>query len=135
MHAVRIAVICMTVVAFASAAQQPAPKPAGTTKSAAASPASPARLPVSRVVLYKNGIGYLEHFGRVQGNGEVTVEKALKGSAEERALLQRYTRELDSQEDQLSKLRIELSDLRNKRMQAASELDRIIQEIALEASF
>lgn len=61
--------------------------------------------------------------------------KALKGSAEERALLQRYTRELNSQEDQLDKLRSELADLRGKRAQAAAELDRIIQEIALEASF
>ncbi|HUK86155.1 MAG TPA: carboxypeptidase regulatory-like domain-containing protein, partial [Terriglobales bacterium] len=61
--------------------------------------------------------------------------KALKGSAEERALLQRYTRELNSQEDQLDKLRSELADLKGKRAQAAAELDRIIQEIALEATF
>jgi hypothetical protein len=61
--------------------------------------------------------------------------KALKGSAEERALLQRYTRELDSQEDELAKLRSQADDLRGKRSQAAAQLDRIIQQIALEASF
>jgi len=31
------------------------------------------RLPIQRVVLYKNGVGYFEHLGRVQGNQEVTI--------------------------------------------------------------
>jgi len=30
-------------------------------------------LPVQRVVLYKNGVGYFEHAGRVQGNRDVTI--------------------------------------------------------------
>jgi hypothetical protein len=30
-------------------------------------------LPIKRVVLYKNGIGYFEHLGRVRGNQDVTV--------------------------------------------------------------
>src|SRR5262245_35182862 len=29
--------------------------------------------PVKRVVLYKNGVGYFEHMGRVQGNQEVGI--------------------------------------------------------------
>src|SRR5438105_8509969 len=33
-----------------------------------------ARLPVRKVVLYKNGIGYFEHAGRVRGSQDVTVE-------------------------------------------------------------
>ncbi len=38
-------------------------------------PTSPAdRLPVRRVVLYKSGIGYFEHLGRVRGNQDVTIE-------------------------------------------------------------
>jgi hypothetical protein len=32
------------------------------------------RLPVRRVVLYKNGIGYFEHLGRVTGNQLVAIE-------------------------------------------------------------
>src|SRR5437588_4850715 len=32
-----------------------------------------AQLPVKRVVLYKNGVGYFEHVGRVQGNQEVAI--------------------------------------------------------------
>src|SRR5712671_6957342 len=31
------------------------------------------RLPVKRVVLYKNGVGYFEHIGRVQGSQEVGI--------------------------------------------------------------
>jgi hypothetical protein len=38
----------------------------------AAGPA--ARLPVSRVILYKNGVGYFEHSGRVRDNQDVNVE-------------------------------------------------------------
>src|SRR5437588_10292283 len=33
-----------------------------------------AQLPVRKVVLYKNGVGYFEHSGRVRGNQDVTVE-------------------------------------------------------------
>lgn len=40
---------------------------------AAASPAEQ-RLPVRRVVLYKSGIGYFEHLGRVRGTQDVTIE-------------------------------------------------------------
>jgi len=37
-------------------------------------PAAAQRLPVHRVVLYKSGIGYFEHLGRVRGNQDVTIE-------------------------------------------------------------
>src|SRR5271165_672622 len=30
-------------------------------------------LPIKRVVLYKNGVGYFEHLGSVQGNQNVTI--------------------------------------------------------------
>src|SRR5437870_11253078 len=33
-----------------------------------------AKLPVRRVVLYKNGVGYFEHLGRVRGNQDVTID-------------------------------------------------------------
>src|SRR5215472_10134171 len=35
---------------------------------------SETRLPVRRVVLYKNGVGYFEHSGRVRGTQEVTID-------------------------------------------------------------
>ena len=56
--------------------------------------------------------------------------KALKGSAEEKALLQRYTRQLDGQEDRLAALKKESSDLLAKRTKLQTELDVMVQEIA-----
>src|SRR5215471_16408997 len=38
------------------------------------SPDSAARLPVTRVVLYKNGVGYFEHAGHVRGSQDVNVD-------------------------------------------------------------
>jgi hypothetical protein len=61
--------------------------------------------------------------------------KALKGSAEEKALLQRYTRQLDSQEDRLNTLTKEISDLQEKQTQARSQLDQIVQQISLDENF
>src|SRR5256886_10988448 len=37
---------------------------------------SAAKLPVRRVVLYKNGVGYFEHLGRVRGSQDVHVDFA-----------------------------------------------------------
>ena len=33
-----------------------------------------ARLPVTRVILYKNGVGYFEHSGHVRGSQDVNVD-------------------------------------------------------------
>ncbi len=55
--------------------------------------------------------------------------KALKGSAEEKALLQRYTKQLDSQEDRINALRGEINQLQTKRTQLQAELDQMIQNI------
>src|ERR1700728_1690549 len=35
---------------------------------------SAARLPVTRVILYKNGVGYFEHSGRIRGNQNVNID-------------------------------------------------------------
>src|SRR5712691_4975570 len=43
-------------------------------KEAGAAEAVPGKLPVRRVVLYKNGVGYFEHLGRVRGNQDVTID-------------------------------------------------------------
>lgn len=56
--------------------------------------------------------------------------KELKGSAEEKALLQRYTRQLDSQEDRLNALSKEIAELQEKQ-----ELDQMVQQITLDESF
>ena len=56
--------------------------------------------------------------------------KALKGSAEEKALLQRYTRQLDGQEDRLAALKKENVDLQGKRATLQAQLNVMVQEIA-----
>jgi len=55
--------------------------------------------------------------------------KALKGSPEERALLQRYTKQLDGQEDRLSGLQKEAADLKAKRAELQAQLEAMIQSI------
>ena len=61
--------------------------------------------------------------------------KALKGSAEEKALLQRYARQLDQQEDRLNAIQKEVSDLNGRKDKAQRELERIIQAIVMDETF
>lgn len=61
--------------------------------------------------------------------------KALKGSAEEKALLQRYTRQLDQEEDRLAALETEVSDLTTKKQNASQDLDQTIQSMVLDENF
>jgi len=58
--------------------------------------------------------------------------KALRGSAEEKALLQRYTQQLNDQETRLATLRQEAANLDAKKTSAQSELDRMIQDLAFD---
>jgi len=64
---------------FTATAQQPAAKPvAKTTAKAAAThaeqTAASTELPVTRVSLYKNGVGFFEHAGKVTGDQSVTID-------------------------------------------------------------
>jgi len=61
--------------------------------------------------------------------------KALKGSAEEKALLQRYTKQLDSQEDRLNTINKEISDLQQKQSAEQQKLEDMVQQITLDESF
>jgi predicted nucleic acid-binding Zn-ribbon protein len=58
--------------------------------------------------------------------------KALKGSPEEKALLKRYTKQLDGQEDRLAALRKEVVDLKAKRNQLQSELDSMVMKLTID---
>jgi hypothetical protein len=68
--------------------------------------------------------------GRIREN-----MKALKGSSEEKSLLQRYVGQLDSQESRLATLRKESADLQVQQTQAKNELDRMIMEVNVDESF
>jgi hypothetical protein len=58
--------------------------------------------------------------------------KALKGSPEERELLQRYTHELNAQEDRLAAIGKESSDLRGKRDKMKADLDKELEALNFE---
>jgi len=55
--------------------------------------------------------------------------KSLKGSAEEKQLLQRYVKQLNDQETRLDALRKELEDLNARRAKAQEDLNRFIETI------
>ena len=61
--------------------------------------------------------------------------KALKGSSEEKALLQRYTSELDQQETQLDSLRKNIQNTEAQRDKASDELDTMVDNLQLESTF
>jgi len=60
--------------------------------------------------------------------------KALKGAAEEKALLQRYTQQLNEQETYLEALRNESEQLEAKRESAQAALDKMIQELSFDVT-
>jgi hypothetical protein len=71
----------------------------------------------------------VEDQGRLREN-----MKALKGTAEEKALVQRYTKQLDEQETQLEALRKNILATEAQRDKANAELEKMIQDLQIEAS-
>ncbi|HET9372736.1 MAG TPA: carboxypeptidase-like regulatory domain-containing protein, partial [Vicinamibacterales bacterium] len=66
----RVGVWLATLVSLSLAgieAQTPAPRAARETR-------ADGRLPVRRVVLYKSGVGYFEHLGRIRGDQSVLID-------------------------------------------------------------
>jgi len=59
----------------------------------------------------------------------------LRGSAEEKALLLRYTKQLDDQEAQLAGLRKKIQDTETQRDAANEKLEQMINDLQLESSF
>jgi len=60
--------------------------------------------------------------------------KALKGSAEEKALVERYVRELNEQEDRVQSLRHEIGEMQQKRDAAQSTLNNMVEELQMEVN-
>jgi hypothetical protein len=235
-----LVVLCPSIV-FAQQKVLPS-KPGSARRSSAETrsslPDAPEKLPVRRVVLYRNGVGYFEHLGRVSGSQDVHIDftsaqlndvlksltvldlsggritgvdynseaplarrlatlrlalgerptqseflgtitpemaqalqkiaaqkaivgrleqdmedrqkdidrivadqarlrenmQALRGSSEEKALLQRYTGELDQQETQLDTLRNNIQSTEAQRDKANGELETMIDNVHLEAA-
>jgi hypothetical protein len=70
MRAVRAAILLALSLSMLGYAQAPAPSVAPATPVAQGAN----RLPVRRVVLYKSGVAYFEHLGRVRGNQTITID-------------------------------------------------------------
>ena len=60
--------------------------------------------------------------------------KALKGSSEEKALVERYVRELNEQEDRVQALRREITEMQQKRDAAQSALNGMIEALQMEVT-
>jgi septal ring factor EnvC (AmiA/AmiB activator) len=60
--------------------------------------------------------------------------KALKGTAEEKQLTQRYASQLNQQEDRLLALRKEITDLQTQRTESADKLSKMIEGISLDVA-
>lgn len=65
MRSVNIAFVCLLLASVSSGQSSTSP---GNLSDPAA------RLPVTRVILYKNGVGYFEHAGKVRGSQDVNVD-------------------------------------------------------------
>jgi hypothetical protein len=99
----------------------------------------------NRILAQKDKIGGIDQQinQRKQESDQITADqnrireniKALKGSSEERSLLQRYTKQLDSQEDRIATLRGETDGLRKQRDTAEAELGLMIMDVNVDESF
>ena len=75
-----ISIACAVVVLAqpAGLAQQTpapsAPRPPVAAASAGTDQGATGRLPIKRVVLYKNGVGFFEHLGRVRGSEQISID-------------------------------------------------------------
>ena len=58
--------------------------------------------------------------------------KSLRGSAEERKLLERYTEQLNAQETRLAVLHKEMQDIETQRDKAQAAPDRMMQELSFD---
>ena len=73
-----LALVLCSVVAAAQSSKPASPKAAPSPKPVPAEVSAPSdrsavELPVHRVVLYKNGVGYFEHAGRVRGSQDLSI--------------------------------------------------------------
>jgi hypothetical protein len=97
-----------------------------------------------RIVSQKNDVAVIEAVitGRRSQVSSISEDqqrvrenmKVLKGSAEEKALVERYVHELNEQEDRVQSLRREIADLQQKRDAAQSRLNEMIGALQMEVT-
>ena len=76
-HSSAVVLVLVLSVIHSAAQEKPqgkAEKPQPAAASALSATESSDRLPVKRVVLYKNGVGYFEHMARVHGTQDLSID-------------------------------------------------------------
>jgi hypothetical protein len=76
----------------------------------------------------------LERIGNDQARVRQNLQ-SLKGSAEERSLVERYVKQLNLQEDEVQKLHTSIDDLHGKRSKADDELAAMMDKLDMETTF
>src|SRR5215469_3695408 len=66
--------VCLCLLFSSALLAQDPPSKSAPTKTVETSKSGAVSLPVKKVVLYKNGVGYFEHKGQVHGNQEFGIE-------------------------------------------------------------
>ncbi len=66
--------LCLAVLAPLAISETPKPASPAAAPTSDAAPVGAKDLPVRKVVLYKNGVGYFEHSGSVSGNQRVSID-------------------------------------------------------------
>lgn len=100
---------------------------------------------VQRILAQKSGLSRLDAQLKARQQDIDTVAsdqnclrenmKALKDSAEEKALARRYIQQWDEEENRLAALRTQMSELKDKRERASQELDQMLLELVLDETF
>jgi hypothetical protein len=76
----------------------------------------------------------LERIGNDQARVRQNLQ-SLKGSSEERSLVERYVKQLNQQEDEVQKLHASIDDLQGKRTKADNELAEMVDKLDMETTF
>jgi len=97
-----------------------------------------------KVIVQKDGIAALDsevgsrrtQIAEVSGDQQRLREnmKALKGSAEEKALVERYVRQMNQQEDRVQQLQHEMAELQQKRNAAQKTLNETIEGLQMDVT-
>lgn len=73
-HSILLALLFLPTVKIGAQQKVDRPKVESATSKVSPVVDSSSRLPVKRVVLYKNGVGYFEHTGQVRGTQEMSID-------------------------------------------------------------
>ena len=80
-------------------------------------------------VVLRNRIQCFDNKGRQRA---IDRDSCLCGVQEKFVALQRYTKQLDGEEDRLAALQKEMADLKAKRNQLQSELDAVVMKLTID---